>query len=97
MDIGIAFVNVRKKKGIRQNVAAKSIGISQTYLSQIEGNKKSPSMDLVEKMCKVYDVPLGIMFWNSITVDDVSKKKLTSFKMLKPSIDAMIDEMFLSK
>lgn len=94
MKIGNALKEVRKKRGLTQQIAAAKISISQTYLSQIEGNKKNATADMVEKICKVYNIPVQIVIWNSIDEKAVSKNKQKAFKELKPLIDNLINQIF---
>lgn len=94
MDIGAALTTTRKNKGYRQTEAAKEADISQTYLSQIENNQKTPSIEVLEKLSKIYKTPFPVMMWFSITEKDVKKDKLVIFNKLKPSIDNLINDIF---
>lgn len=61
LDISCLGKNIkieRKKKAIKQNVLAKQIGISNTYLSDIERQKTIPSLITFIKICKVLNVNL---------------------------------------
>ena len=97
MNIGLALKSIRKKKGIKQNVLAINASISQTYLSQIEGGLKIPSIEVIEILAKEYKVPFGIMMWFTITEKEVPKGKLGEYKKLKPFIDNLIDGIFNQK
>lgn len=92
MDISNSLVSLRKKTGLKQIHAAATIGISQTYLSQIEAGKKEPSTELLQRICKVYDIPASVMYFMAMTVDDVPKKKQRIFLELKPVIDNLISQ-----
>ena len=52
---------IRKGKRIKQSDLAKSIGITQTYLSLIETNKRSPKFEVIEDICKELDCELRII------------------------------------
>ncbi len=45
--IGQRIKQIRKEKGLNQKKFAKSIGISQNYLSQIENDKFKPAQPLL--------------------------------------------------
>jgi len=47
---------VRMTKGIKQAKAAKAIGISRTYLSQIENKTLPTTMEILIKLAKLYEV-----------------------------------------
>ena len=93
MKIGNGIKVLRKKSGLSQTEFANSIGINQSYLSQIEGGKKNPSTDLLEKIANHFKTPLPILFWFCVDESDIKEsKKLEAFKIVKPSIDALIKE-----
>jgi len=60
MDFGIIRA-LRRGKNIRQGDLAKSAGISQTYLSLIEKNKRTPSINVIEDICRELDCELRII------------------------------------
>ena len=49
---------IRKGKQIKQTDLARTIGISQTYLSQIENSKRNPSFELIVDWCEALDYKL---------------------------------------
>lgn len=60
MDLSILKV-LRKGKKIKQYDLAKLAGISQTYLSQIESNKRIASIPVIENICEQLDCELRII------------------------------------
>lgn len=44
---------------IKQVDLAKRLNISNSYLSEIESGKKSPTIDLVEKYSEVFSIPVS--------------------------------------
>lgn len=94
MNIGEALLSVRKSKGYRQNKVCAKVGITQTYLSQIETGAKTPSIEVIEKICKYYKIPFAVMMWLALSENEVEKNKKEAFRLLKPSIDALVKEAF---
>lgn len=94
MNIGTALLKARKDTGLKQNEVAVRTGLSQTYMSQIEGGTKIPSIEVIEKLAKEYKIPFPIMMWHSLTEKDVQKSKLSEFRKLKPFIDNLINGIF---
>jgi transcriptional regulator with XRE-family HTH domain len=91
MNIGSALRDIRQNVAKRrQNEVAQSIGISQTYLSQVEGGKKVPHQEVVEKLCKEYKVPIAIVVWQGLETKDVDKSKKKAFEMIKPIVDDLV-------
>lgn len=90
MTIGISIKLLRQKERQRQKVFAANIGITQTYLSQIENGIKIPSLEVLQSISTYLKIPLPIMFWLSVTDTDIKPEKQELFKLLKPSIDQFI-------
>lgn len=96
MKLGTAIRNLRKAKGMKQAEFASRVGLSQSYLSQVEGNKKEPSVEVLKKVSDLAGVPLPVLLWDSLTGEDVPKEKKEAFEMLKPAVDALIKNMYVS-
>jgi transcriptional regulator with XRE-family HTH domain len=95
MSLGKAIYDMREKLGMNQDTLKTKTGLSQTYLSQIENSRKIPTHQTVEVIAKALEVPPFILYWMGTTEGDIQESKLESFKTLKPSIDALIDEFFI--
>lgn len=95
MNFGKAIKGVRKTKhpNLKQKDFAKSIGITQSYLSQLESNKKTASTDILKKISDFCDVPLSILFWFSTEESEIPNRKKQTYKILKPAIDSMINQL----
>jgi XRE family transcriptional regulator, regulator of sulfur utilization len=94
MKIGKAIKELRLKKALNQKDYASRIGITQSYLSQIETDTKKPSTELLEFIAHDLDMPLPVMFWFGVEECDITENKREAYKMLKPSIDALITSLF---
>ena len=59
MNIGITIRNIRKERTpqLNQSEFAKLIGITQTYLSQIETGVKTPKISVLETISKEFEIP----------------------------------------
>jgi len=94
MEIGSAIRKIRRDRELRQNDLAVSVGITQAYLSGIEKGNKNPSTEVLNKIANYFKIPLAIIYWDSMSEEDVHPSKLEAFRVLKPSIDGLIKEMF---
>lgn len=94
MQIGDAVKTLRLEKKLKQKELASLCSITQTYLSQIENNKKRPNFELFERLSGHLGVPLPVVLFLSITEDDVVASKRELFRIMKPSINKFIDEIF---
>jgi transcriptional regulator with XRE-family HTH domain len=94
MDLGTTIKNIRKQKGQTQSELASSCGITQTYLSQIEGNLKEPNLATLKTVSENLKIPLPILFFLSMTEDDVQPNKRKAFQIVSPSIKSLVNEFF---
>lgn len=94
MDLGIVIKNIRKQKGQTQGEFASLCGITQTYLSQIESNIKEPSLPILKTISEQLGMPLPILFFQSLTNDDVHPSKRDAFELVNPSVKSLINEFF---
>lgn len=93
MIIGQTIKEQRKKRGVRQNVMAKEIGITQTYLSLIENERRKASIEVIETISAYFKMPVAYLCWLSLTEDDINPEKRYVFHRIKPALDAMIESI----
>ena len=48
----------REMKGLSQNQLAKQLGITQTFLSEIERGRKNPSLEQFFSICEALEIKL---------------------------------------
>lgn len=66
--------NLRKIRGKETQTAfAKKLGISRTYLSDLENNRKSPSIETVSKLAKKMDVSFLYLMEGKTTLGDLKR------------------------
>lgn len=94
MDLGNIIKNIRKQKGLTQNEFASLCSITQTYLSQIEGNLKEPNLSTLKTISENLNIPLPILFFLSMTEDDVQPNKRKAFEIVSPSVKSLVNEFF---
>lgn len=97
MNIGNAIKDLRKQKGLKQNDFAELCGLSQSYLSLIEKGKKEPTLSLLKQISSTLSMPLPILVFLSLDMDDVADSKRAAFKLLEPSIKGLISDVFLTE
>lgn len=67
---GEALRLVRSFHDMNQSELASSLGISRSYLSEIESGKKAPSLELLQKYATLFDLPLSALVFFSERVDE---------------------------
>ena len=94
MNVGNIISKFRKQAGLSQGQLAEACEISQSYLSQIEKNRREPHMTTLKKLSEVLEVPLPVLLFLSVDEEDIPEQKRDAFKILFPSIKAFLVELF---
>jgi DNA-binding XRE family transcriptional regulator len=71
--IGDVLKRIRSIYGYKANEMSASLGISPSYLSELENNKKQPSLDLLQKYADMYDIKLSSLILLSEEFDEAKK------------------------
>lgn len=95
MNIGKCIKDFRKSKGLNQKDFSFEIGITQTYLSQIENGIKVPKFAILESVSTVFDIPIQVLIWKTLEKKDIPIEKQMYFELLKKTVDSFIDEFFV--
>ena len=94
MHIGEVIKRSRKRiiPKITQAEFAKKVGITTWYLSRIESGHVDPSKYVLDKIAEALDVPLALLVWYTADEKNIPKEKIEAFRLMKPSVDALINE-----
>lgn len=79
VDIGKKIREIREKKGETLRLTAESIDVSHAHLSKIENGKNTPSLEVLEKIARHFDVPIGYFFGEAKAIEEVNKEKNLEF------------------
>lgn len=78
--IGDMLKRMRVIYGYKAGEMSSKLGISASYLSEIENNKKQPSLELLQKYANVYGIRLSSLILLSENMDEAEKSgKGTAF------------------
>lgn len=65
---------------LSQKDLAEKLGMSKSYLSEIESGKKTPTLDLLNRYSDIFDMPLSsIMFFSENLDNNTKTEKLRTF------------------
>ena len=65
---------------LSQKELAEKLGISKSYLSELESGKKTPTLGLINRYAELFDIPASsIMFFAESLNEDVKTEKLRTF------------------
>ncbi len=95
--IGKTIKQIRKEKKISQKDLADNVGISVSYLSLIENERKKPLVTMLEKICIELEVPLPVLFFLSLNDIEVSIEKREAFSMISAPMKSYLFDLFVSK
>lgn len=70
--IGETIKIIRVFNGMTQQSLAKSLDISDSYLSQIESGKRTPTLDTVKAISRMFGIPVSSLLFFSEQLDDGS-------------------------
>ncbi|MCK6053654.1 helix-turn-helix domain-containing protein [Moraxella osloensis] len=76
-----ALKKIREFHNIKQSELSMRLGISNSYLSEIESGKKSPSLELLDKYSDIFNIPVSSLILFSETLDDEEAKLSKRFKV----------------
>ncbi|MFN5848632.1 MAG: helix-turn-helix domain-containing protein, partial [Chitinophagales bacterium] len=70
MNLGVTIKKIRQQKGQSQIEFASVVGITQTYLSQIENDVREPNLSTLKKISTHLALPLPILFFLALSETD---------------------------
>lgn len=68
--IGEKLQILRTRQGLSVRQLARELGVSGSYITQIELGKKTPSAKLVEKMSRTFNVMADVLMKDELELDD---------------------------
>lgn len=74
---------------INQSDLAKKIGISRSYLSEIESGKKTPSIEILNKYSDVFDIPPSSLLLFSENLENDTFTEKSRVKVAKKIVSIM--------
>lgn len=68
-NIGLEIKELREYLGLSQSQLAKISGLTPAALSQIEADKREPSLSSIEKICTALDIEPSYLFRNKAATE----------------------------
>ena len=97
MNLAKTIRDFRERKKMSQADLAIAAGLSTPYISQVETGKKSPTLSSLEKISMALEIPFPILSFMSMDNSDVAEEKQEAFKLVRPAVQAMIEEFFVTE
>ena len=80
MTIGENLKSYRKEKSLTQKTLAKKLGISTSYMSELESNKRNPSIETVNKIAEKLNISTLYLLEGKKTFEDLSIEDQTRLR-----------------
>ena len=91
--IGDILKRTRTIYGYKASELSELLGISKSYLSEIENNKKQPSLELLKKYSEIYDMKLSSLILLSENYEENNKSDKFIRNMMIKLIEKMTPDM----
>lgn len=95
MNFGTTIKQLRKRRGINQQILADRLGVTQTYLSLVESDQKTPSIKLINSLSEELKVPPSILAYLTLNKKEISKNKHDAFEKINPLIEDLIHQIVI--
>jgi len=96
MQLGSAVKELRRRAELRQEELARNVGITQSYLSQIENDRKDPNLSTLRRIAQELGVSVPILFFLSMDEEDVRPDREEAFGRIFPKFKALIEDQLLA-
>ena len=100
MNLGERFKYYRKCKGLKQKDAADLIGINNYQLGNYETNRSEPSIDVLKKMSRVYEVSIDKLVDNKrfkTNNELLSAQEPIDIEEIRNSLNELVDRLNKTK
>jgi len=84
----------RVNSGISQSKLADEVGVTKTYVSLLENDRKDASVDLLKKIAKLLNVPVFLLLWQKLDIPSGSNKEEREIKEQLDTIASKAQELF---
>jgi transcriptional regulator with XRE-family HTH domain len=91
--IGKIIKQIRTKNEMSQEELSLRLNVTRQYIYMLENGERNPSPDLMEQLSAIFKIPAPILHFMCLDVNDIDPTKRESFIILKPQIDALIEQI----
>lgn len=69
---GQALKLLRRYQGLNQSTLAKKLGVSRSYVSELESGNRTPSFDLLSRYADVFSIPVSSLVFFAEALQDTA-------------------------
>lgn len=70
---GQALKLLRRYQGLNQMTLAKKLGVSRSYVSELESGNRTPSFDLLSRYAEVFNIPVSSLVFFAEALQDTAR------------------------
>ena len=78
MRYGYAIRELRQARGLGQRAVAEATGISENYVSMLEHDRRTPSVEMFQKLADLFKVPVFMIIFLASDEEDLAYANKTS-------------------
>lgn len=93
MKLGSAIKLLRRETATTQKAFAYQLGITGSYLSQVENEKKVPSLDLLKEICNQLKISVPMLIMFAMEPEDIPESKRQFYTTIRPLIQTEIQHL----
>lgn len=67
---GQALKLLRRHHGLNQSTLARNLGVSRSYISELESGNRTPSLDLLNRYANIFDIPVSSLVFFAEALED---------------------------
>lgn len=67
---GQALKLLRRYQGLNQSALAKRLGVSRSYISELESGNRTPSLDLLGRYADIFNIPISSLVFFAEALED---------------------------
>lgn len=90
MKLGSAIKSLRRETAITQKAFANQLGITNSYLSQVENERKVPSLDLLRNICNQLKISVPMLIMFAMEPEDIPESKRLLYTTIRPLLKAEV-------
>jgi len=95
--LGTALRKIRRERDYTQEGFAKLLGISRSFLSEIETGRKNPSVQQLQDISMELQIPVAVLYLKAMGLDDIPHANRDEImKSIRPLI-AEIESYFTAE
>lgn len=95
VEIGRAISSIRREKELSQTELARKANLSNSYLSEIEANKRTPDLNVLKKIADALGVPIELLMIKAVNeqnISDPDQKRLA--REIAPLLENLVNILY---